>query len=1249
MDREPVGTSGEGGLRKAARGLLNPRRRFVLAVAIPIVVSIFSQFEFVQNSRCIVARLPWGVGQCEVMADLIAPAWALSIIPVAGRLRKLAHAYGSPPDDPTGWLAGKLATGTTVRRATSLAKVGAVLIVVLAYTREWERFNEQPEAVWYALLIIATFVLLLIPLWWVRHEIHARGVEYLTSGRLPRRIDGFLFSEDGAPPRWPHVLAFSGVTLIIGVTVLAQLDALVTGMHLPADPPAGIGALPSIFDFDLSEKRDLVLERVRTWRSYDNATGAEFGSPYSLGVAHVLVEIVASIPAYFVGVLTLAFFAWRHRRKLDDAALRRGYEFVILAALAILVTTVVFDVLRNVFTWYVLDRAWYAPGRLTNANVRLLWFFALGRTLGIALLILAGVLLLALTPRVTARIRPALIAVRSEVMLLIVFAGLVLFLPQTADVIRGWRVSHTAITVGLVVLLSMLVRWTSSANLRLQEEHRLQRASGSEPQPRLVSIPFSGGATTSLKRFVAGSIVALAIVQLLVSVTTPLSVGRGLLIPGLLTLVLALVGLGLPAAEYVRGDRPVPASVRRRLPRLIGALLYVIVGIAVLKAAASEIGYARHEDWYLFFALVPPAVGIRRIVTRTTHTMGGLEAAFAFVLVVMGASLLWAGNPELSPSALIFTGVTFSYGSLAYYNSYRPTSLVSRFSKRYLRPSQARPFVIAALAGLGVAVVSFLVNPITVGPQIGTIGMVILAMMVLTIAGAGAVRFAELTSPPRIFSSFGIRRTPVVILLIVWMVLAPAVAERSTNDVRISRVGVTARAADGADFEDVWRRWSDLNLQDEPGVGANGERRVVPLLLVSSSGGGLRAATWTSFVLDCLFERAAVASDPCGGERDTALPLRRVAVMSAVSGGALGVATYVTHVVDGVESAAGANDWVDEVLGEDYLAAPVGWLFLSDLPRTLLGFGAGIGNRSEVMERAWEESWPEGVPGLSRGITELWESRPDIPALLFNGTSVNDACRFNVSAIDAHGSSPDVPGCSGARADRLEIGHLAATYDLTDFLCDGEDVPLSTAAGLVARFPVVSASGRIAPAEESECPGRLDHAVYVVDGGYLEGSGSGTLLDAWEALSEQVEAHNASSRSNCVVPFMVHIDNGYESSSVSGEAAVPREFLVPFLATLQASSGITAARAEAALVFEQPFTIAGTEVRIVHSESRLELARGRYARLVTRAHPGVQAPLGWTLSQASINDLRDQLAIPDNALAFAEIRSWMDDTMLCEG
>jgi hypothetical protein len=1038
------------------------------------------------------------------------------------------------------------------------------------------------------------------------------------------------------------------VTLVVSFTILGQFDALLRGMHLAGDPAAGIGALPSILDFDLSQKPRLVVEHVTAWHDYTIAVGAQFGSASSVVTAHVVLDTILTIPAYLAAGVTAALLAWRYRLKMDEASgVRRAFELITLAALAVLAATVVLDLLKNFFTWYVTNRAWNAPAGLTDANVRLLWFFALARTLGLWVLAAGGLLLLALADTATQRLRRALVAVRSEILLIAVFAVLVLMLPQTADVIRGWHVSHTVITAGLVVVLSMLVRWTSAANLRLQKQYQGAVERGEPPRPRRLRIPLIGEMTT-LGRLAAVIVVVAALGQILISLSSGLQVGRGLIVPAGFVVVLWIFGLALPTADYVRGNRPVARALRRFLPRLLGAGVYLILGVAILKAAATTVAYARHENGWLLLALVPPAIGIWRIISRTTHTMGVIEAGFAVLVTAISAVLLSIGNPELAPAALAFTGVTFTYGSLAYFNSYERTSWVSHFGREHFSQVWAQPFVIGAGLAMAVTLVWFYIDPIGLGPRIGTIGMVVIAMMLFTVAGAGAVRFAELTRPPKILAAFGIRRTPVVILFGLWIFLAPTLTEQRMNDVRIVKADVVADAATTVGFRDVWERWEARNL-DTAAVVPVEHRRVVPLVLVSSSGGGLRAATWTSFVLDCLFEGTPTVEGPCAGQRASEAALDSVALMSGVSGGALGFAEYAAHLLDGVDGDRGSNDWIDEVLGDDYLAAPVGWLFLVDLPRSLIGFGAGISNRSEVMERTWEASWPDDVRGLARGLVELWEEAPQIPPLIFNATSINDACRFNVSVLDGDGGSPDVPACSGGRPNggAATDGHLAATYDLVDFLCPGDDVQLSTAAGMASRFPLVSTSGRVT-SDLQRCPEKRDGTVFVADGGYLEGSGSGTLLDTWYALADWVEEHNASDPATCVIPFMVHIDNGYESPSVSGNEAVPREFLVPLLATLRASSGITAARAEAALTFEQPFSIGGTAVEIVlRTEAGDEVVASRYARLVTRAHPGVQAPLGWTLSQASIDDLRSQLAIDENAAAFAEIRGWLDGDMVC--
>jgi hypothetical protein len=212
----------------------------------------------------------------------------------------------------------------------------------------------------------------------------------------------------------------------------------------------------------------------------------------------------------------------------------------------------------------------------------------------------------------------------------------------------------------------------------------------------------------------------------------------------------------------------------------------------------------------------------------------------------------------------------------------------------------------------------------------------------------------------------------------------------------------------------------------------------------------------------------------------------------------------------------------------------------------------------------------------------------------------------------------------------------------------GDDVALSTAAGLSARFPVVAVAGRIAAGGDRRCAGATDGAVFVVDGGYVEGAGAGTLLDGWYASSDQVDRHNSSGTGACVVPFMLHFDNGYESGRVTGNEAVPREFLVPLLTVFSSSSGITAARADAALAFEHPFTIGGSDVPVLVEEADGSIELTQSVRSSRHpCPPRGSGPARLDLSQASINDLRDQLVIPENAAALEEIRTWLDGELRC--
>jgi len=368
--------------------------------------------------------------------------------------------------------------------------------------------------------------------------------------------------------------------------------------------------------------------------------------------------------------------------------------------------------------------------------------------------------------------------------------------------------------------------------------------------------------------------------------------------------------------------------------------------------------------------------------------------------------------------------------------------------------------------------------------------------------------------------------------------------------------------------------------------------------------------------------------------------------MSGVSGGSIGLASFAGA---SIGAAGDEDDWVKARLGDDYLAAAITWLAFVDAPRTFLGFVPGISDRASMMERSLERSWrtSETEGFLSSGVFELWHDEPELPPMIFNGTSVTSPCRFNVSVIDANAHAPGDACTSllifeGSTASVDETVTLAATQDLVDYLCPGQDVKLSTAALLTARFPVITPSGRVG-GRLDEC-GEAPRDAYVVDGGYLEGSGAGTAMELWDHLETRVSAWNSDPARACIVPFFLQIDNGYENPGAPSGGR-PRELLVPLSTLLGSQFGrIANAREQAAIEFDLPLMSGAVGLTI---ESDGIPIRSRYARLVTRAHPGVQAPLGWTLSQASIDDLRNQLLIEENRRELAEIGSWLDGHLTC--
>lgn len=239
------------------------------------------------------------------------------------------------------------------------------------------------------------------------------------------------------------------------------------------------------------------------------------------------------------------------------------------------------------------------------------------------------------------------------------------------------------------------------------------------------------------------------------------------------------------------------------------------------------------------------------------------------------------------------------------------------------------------------------------------------------------------------------------------------------------------------------------------------------VILVAASGGGIKAAAWTTRVLTGLEE-----SNPhIFGDS--------VRMISAVSGGSVGTMYFVgEYQSNGVGLPSNTNDLEEAVTrAEASSLDDIAWgLVYADGLHAFVPFFKHL-DRGRALEAALTREFPNRKHHLSsplgdwrEGVLEGWR-----PAVIFNATVVESGERFLLGTTDLSSAR----GRTSLR-DR-EFPQFA-----------GRDISLVTAARLSATFPYVS------PAARPDIAGKQIHAV---DGGYTDNYGMATLL-AWmdEAL-----------------------------------------------------------------------------------------------------------------------------------------------------
>ena len=546
---------------------------------------------------------------------------------------------------------------------------------------------------------------------------------------------------------------------------------------------------------------------------------------------------------------------------------------------------------------------------------------------------------------------------------------------------------------------------------------------------------------------------------------------------------------------------------------------------------------------------------------------------------------------------------------------------------------------VLGLIAVGVVAIAFAVwLASSVVDHSWTLGAVAIVLLALVIATVGLGLLGLMRRPPRgWFSLVGMHRPPILCAVIGTFMLTGAfdkdigfhnvrMVSQPTND------AATRHATDLGAAVDTFAANSHSSVA--AGATASDTRDVVPLFVLVSSGGGARAAYWTLLATNCLFGGQSPSNLKRPLKECRASTWDNVFVASGSSGGSVGLAMYAA------QDAAGEKVVPADSVFEDGDVDPVmAGLLFGDLPeraphtqplaRPRRAARAGMGGEAPILEtRPVRDPAGRGLGGRARcsapagADAQQHRGRRRLPDQRLGPRS-----RRRIRRSQRQGT--DVPLARAVRelharpADSFRP--LSSSRDVNDFVCG--DVRLSTAALLSARFPFISPTGAMEACAGSNA--RPGQHTFAVDGGYVDSSGASPVVEMLDVATSSLEARLGPD--TCVQPVVLQLDNGYDELTKFQEPGRPSELLAPVTGIGVASAG----RSESA---KQELAIEATRPRC---DAATIGDRQTYMHVYPRARPGIEAPLGWSLSFAARNDMQDQLASGTNVSALCNAQRWL--------
>lgn len=325
---------------------------------------------------------------------------------------------------------------------------------------------------------------------------------------------------------------------------------------------------------------------------------------------------------------------------------------------------------------------------------------------------------------------------------------------------------------------------------------------------------------------------------------------------------------------------------------------------------------------------------------------------------------------------------------------------------------------------------------------------------------------------------------------------------------------VNASQDQGTYIGNYYEAWFN-RLKPETGDNGNGPR--IPMVIVLSEGGGIRAAYWSAQLM-------ARIQNVYPRFRDYLF------CISGVSGGSFG-ATIFDTLLDyydrhPTEAAAqkqpvknAMQQKITDIAGKDFLSPTIACLLTRGAIQLLVPVPIQSFDPAKIFEETWENTWRDNLKGdttFSAPFLSLWPKNdplisPVIPPVFLNMTRVENGYPVYVSnlIISEPQYNPDLSG-------KLSDSYLPRSFHYDILKKAPADVRFSTASLLSARFPYVSPAGTLT--------GKDGGNIGLVDGGYFDNTGANTAYQVLFKLAEQKESFGLQ-----IVPVIVYIKNGLQT------------------------------------------------------------------------------------------------------------------------